>query len=193
MHPGDLGNGPDARLFRLAETDASVLTVEAEPVPASHPDAFDLARLTALASVLTDGEGRELVLITEAHRQIQLDVRSGTLLSGPVCLHFHVAGFLKLDAQTKTLLRLNALQRLGRFPTSLFPSETMARKWARALQAYDGIMAGASQRDIACILLSEKLVQEEWNGRSDFLRLRIQRLLAYGRKMVGGGWRTLLD
>lgn len=133
------------------------------------------------------------MLIAEGSRQIQLDVRSGTLLSGPIRLHFQLTGFRRLDAQTTTLVRLGALHRLGRLPTSLFPAEAAASKWARALQAYDGMMAGASQRDIARILFSEKLVQEEWSGRSDFLRLRVQRMLAYGRRMVGGGWRTLLD
>jgi hypothetical protein len=55
------------------------------------------------------------------------------------------------------------------------------------------MVAGASHREIAAVIFSPKLVADEWNGRSDFLRLRVQRLLRYGRDMVAGGYRKLLN
>jgi hypothetical protein len=60
------------------------------------------------------------------------------------------------------------------------------------LQAYDGLAAGASQREIAVVLFGETRVREEWKGRSDFLRLRVQRLINVGRDMVDGGYKRLL-
>ncbi len=63
---------------------------------------------------------------------------------------YHVEGLTHIDAKLRTLMRLSALCRLGRFPKSLFPQETAAAKWANALQAFDGMTAGASQREIGC-------------------------------------------
>lgn len=136
--------------------------------------------------------GQEWLLLSDGVGEVQLEVTEGTLGAGPVALHFEVTGFRRLCPKLRTLTRLEALHRLGRFPRSLFPVEAGAGKWARALQAYDGMVAGASQREIAVALMGEEFVREEWNGRSDFLRARVQRLLQYGRKMVNGGYRTIL-
>lgn len=182
----------ESRLFWHTDVDPSVVVAEAEPVPSSHADAFDIARFGDRAVLITDGHGRELVLLTDGVGEIQLDVRGGTLAAGPVRLRYRVEGLAHVDAKLRTLTRLSALCRLGRFPKSLFPPETAAAKWANALQAFDGMTAGASQREIAAVLFGERLVREEWNGRSDFLRLRVQRLLAYARRMVDGGYRSLL-
>jgi hypothetical protein len=61
-----------------------------------------------------------------------------------------------------------------------------------ALQAYDAVQAGASHRDIAAALFGEKAVKEDWYGRSDYLRLRVQRLVRMADKLVNGGYRNLL-
>ena len=139
-----------------------------------------------------DAHGHEILLLADAAGQIQLEIGVGTLGEGPVRLSYQLEGFESLDAKLVTLMRLSAFRRLGRFPKSLFQPETAASKWIKALQAYDGMAAGASHREIASVLFGERLVQEEWNGRSAFLRLRVQRLLHYARKMVDGGYKHLL-
>jgi len=50
----------------------------------------------------------------------------------------------------------------------------------------------ASHRDIAAALFGEKVVREDWSGRSDYLRLRVQRLIRTADKLVKGGYRDLL-
>jgi hypothetical protein len=35
-------------------------------------------------------------------------------------------------------------------------------------------------------------VRDDWAGSSDYLRLRVQRLVRAGDRMVGGGYRDLL-
>ena len=193
VHAGRSSDGDwDARLFWRADLDPSVIIVEAEPVPPSDVDAFDIANFPKRADLVMDAHGRELLLLTDNAGQIQLEIADGTVGEGPVRLHYQLNGFHSIDAKLRTLVRLSAFQRLGRFPKSLFPPETAASKWVKALQAYDGMAAGASHREIASVLFGERLVQEEWNGRSDFLRLRVQRLLHYGRKMVNGGYKHLL-
>jgi len=182
----------DVRLFWHTDIDPSVVVAEAEPVPLAHADAIDIARFGDKVAVVLDDQGHELALISDGVGEIQLDIRGGSLAAGPVRLRYQVEGLKHLDAKLRTLERLSAFCRLGRYPKSLFAPETAAPKWANALQAYDGMTAGASQREIAAVLFGERMVREEWNGRSDFLRLRVQRLLNYARKMVDGGYRSLL-
>jgi hypothetical protein len=194
VHSDDRGDGdPNARLFWLPEIDPAVVGVHAEPVPLSDPEAFDIAAFPDQAELVMDRHGLEFLLIDDGRHQIELQVRSGTLSNGPVRLRCDVELFGGADAKLLTLTRLSAFRRTGRFPGSLFPPERRAPKWALALQAYDGMQAGASLREIASALFTEKLVQEEWNGRSAFLKARVQRLLHYGRKMVNGEYRKLLQ
>lgn len=172
--------------------DPSVVRVQARPVSPSSVGAFDAARFGRKALVVRDTLGHEKAIFADEVGQVQLEVASGTLADGPVHLEFEVSGLTDIPAKVRTLSRLSAWHRLGRFPRSLFPPDTNAAKWVRALQAYDGMRAGASQREIAIALLGEKEVRDEWNGRSDFLRARVQRLLSFARSMVDGGYRKLL-
>src|SRR3546814_2425929 len=66
----------------------------------------------------------------------------------------------------------------------IYPPERRARRWAMALRAHDAVGAGASHREIAAALFGEKVVKEDWCGRSDYLRLRVQRLLRMADKLV---------
>jgi hypothetical protein len=42
------------------------------------------------------------------------------------------------------------------------------------------------------VLFGEKVAKEDWCGRSDYLRLRVQRLVRMADKLVNGGYRDLL-
>lgn len=180
-------------LFWRSDLDPSVLAVSAEPISLRHPDAFDIANCPGSADLVRDRHGREMVVLSEGGHQIQLDVGEGTLAAGPVRLRYQVGGFDKVEAKVRTISRLASLRHLGRFARGLFPAEAAAPRWISALQAYDGMAAGASQREIAAVVFGEKLVREEWKGRSDFLRLRVQRMITYSRNMVDGGYKQLLQ
>jgi hypothetical protein len=194
VHSETRGDGdPTIRLFWLPEFDPGVIPVHAEPVPPSDPEAFDIAAYADMTDLVMDRAGTELLVLDDGAHQIEMEIKSGTLSKGPVRLRCEIDLFAGSDAKAQTVLRLNAFRRHGRFPHNLFPPEQRAPKWARALQAYDGMVAGASLREIACVLYSEQFVAEEWNGRSAFLKARIQRILKYGRKMVHGDYKTLLQ
>jgi hypothetical protein len=194
VHAEKRGDGdPIQRLFWLPEYDPAVVAVHAEPVPPSDPEAFDIAAYTDMSDLAMDRQGAEFLVLDDGIHQIELQVCSGTLSQGPVRLRCDIGLFKGSEAKALTVLRLGAFRRLGRFPNNLFPPERRAPKWAVALQAYDGMLAGASHREIACVLFTEQFVREEWNGGSTFLKGRIQRLLRYGRKMVDGDYKTLLQ
>lgn len=194
VHAGSVGaSDPDEWLFWRADLDPSVLAVTAEPISRKHPDAFDVAHFPGLADLVRDRAGREMAVLSDGAHQIQLQVGEGTLSDGPIRLRYQVGGFGQVEAKLRTVARLASLRRHGCFVKRLFPDTPGAGRLVLALQAYDGLTAGASQRDIAIALFGEKMVREEWNGSSDFLRARVQRLINLGRNMVDGGYKRLLQ
>lgn len=61
----------------------------------------------------------------------------------------------------------------------------------RALQALDGVASGASQRDIAGVLVGDDVATKQWSTDSA-LRAQVRSLIERGRKFVSGGYRALL-
>lgn len=177
-------------MFWRPEANPFVLAVEARPVAADHPDAFDVRRFSSLATVLCCSK-QEHVLFGDGLRHLQLTVIAGSVLDGPVCLHYPLSGLRLVEAKVLTLQRLLGLCRLDRLPLGLYPPERRAGRWAMMLRAFDGAAAGASQRDIAAVLYGERAVREDW--QAGFLRTRVQRLLSGARGLVRGGYRKLLD
>ena len=182
----------DACIFWRADWNPSVLTVETLPVRRGDGDAFDIRHFESLATVLRRPGGHEHLLLSDGAHHLQIDVTAGSLLDGPVYFRYELSGFKHIEVKTLTLRRLMLLYRLGRFPRGLYPPERRARRWVMALRAYDAVQAGATHREIAAALFGESVVKEDWCGRSDYLRLRVQRLLRMADKLVNGGYRDLL-
>jgi hypothetical protein len=61
----------------------------------------------------------------------------------------------------------------------------------RTLQALDGTLAGASQREVAEILFGPGTVASRWHGDAD-LRAQVRRLIRRGRTLMAGGYDRLL-
>ncbi|MCT9000177.1 DUF2285 domain-containing protein [Chelativorans intermedius] len=179
-------------VFWRGDCHANILPVEAFPAGfVGDADSFDLLSVPHPVTVLRSLDG-EHVLICDGPRSLRLDVIAGSLLSGPVRLGYCLSGFAGVEAKVMTLRRLLALERLGRLPSALFRPERKARRWGMVLQAYDGMRAGASQREIATILYGEERVRADWEA--GYLRTRVQRLIRTAEKMiVGGGYRVLLQ
>lgn len=169
-----------------------MLAIKASPAPSSDVDAFDIRHFHGLATVLRCPDGHELLLFSDGNHRIQLDLTAGSVLDGPVRFRYELSGFKHIEAKILTLRRFVMLRQLGRFPRGLFTPERRARRWMLALQAYDGVQSGARQREIALALFGEKIVRDDWHGRSDYLRLRVQRAIRNGQSLVNGGYRALL-
>lgn len=67
-----------------------------------------------------------------------------------------------------------------------------ARRLARALQALDGRLAGASYREIALVLFGEARLREAGYWRTSGLRKTAIGLVDSGRALMSGGYRRLL-
>lgn len=166
------------------------MSVEATPLAADQADAFDIRQFEHLAHVLRC-DGYEHVLFSDGLRHLQLGVTMGTVLDGPVYLRYALSGLRGVETKVLTLRRFCHLCRFGRFSRTLYPPERRAPRWAMLLRAWDGIQAGASQREIAATLFGENAVHRDW--AAGFLRTRVQRLIRGAEKLIGGGYRQLLQ
>lgn len=155
------------------------------------PDALDLRALGVEAHVVRRRTG-EALLLRQGLRTLRLDARTGTFLDGAVRLRYSIEGIRNLGHQLLTLRRLVALRRLGRLPSSLYPIERRVDRWILVLRVLDAVSAGASQKQMAEALFGPARVLSDWRSNSDYLRLRVQRLVRTGTALVGGGYRSVL-
>lgn len=175
-----------ARLLWAADVDLGVLQVDLAPAASAADDSFDLRRFAAMATVVSNDSGHEHIAISDGYRRIRIDVSSGSLLDGPVVLRHLLEGVDRLDHKLLTLRRLVALQRHGKFVSTLFPVSPQTRRIVMALRVNDALQAGASQREIAIALFGKNVVDNDWTAGSDYLRLRVRRLVTLALRMASG-------
>lgn len=96
-------------------------------------------------------------------------------------------GFARLDA----VYRLLAMIHGRAVPADKRLTRQKHLRAKRMLQAHDGRLAGASQREIAEVIFKMPAIsRDEWQSASQ--RFAVMALLRDARKMVDGGYLTLL-
>ncbi len=156
----------ESRIVRRVKVSRGALTFDVACCPS-----FDYGRVAPTVTMVKGGA--------------ILEVRAGTLLEGPVRLTYDLAGFADIDIRLQALGHFVALHRLNRLPSGLFRTGPRARRWAMALQAWDGGRAGASQREIAVALFGGARVAADW-AAGDHMRKRVARLVRTGDRLVAG-------
>jgi hypothetical protein len=180
-------------LLWRAEVDPAVLPVRATPTAADDPDALDLTRLRPLVTFARGGDGQAYVALSDGWRRIRLDVVEGRFDDGAfVRLDYLMSGFRHLEPRLQAIRRLARLRADGRLDKNLYPKPPGMTRRIEALQVADALQDGASYRDIAVALFGEGRVRADWRARSDFLLSQIRRRAAEARRMLAGGYRTLL-
>jgi hypothetical protein len=169
-----------------------VLTTIATEAQANGPETLDLRRLALPIAMLRQPDGRLHLLILDGPRRLQIEVVSTRLSRDPVRLLIPVWPPPEDEPRVLALRRFLHLRAAGALPDKLYRAERRGPRWAEILRAHDARLAGASQRDIAAALFGPDRVRDDWAGSSDYLRLRVQRLVRAGDRMVGGGYRDLL-
>lgn len=183
---------PQARLFWRADVDPGALRVIARATGARDPAGLPFHRLGRFLSVVHDTSGGEHALLSDGFHHIRLDVEEGTLAAGPVLLHYLLDGLRDADVKFETVRRLAGLCQARRLSPALFPADPYRDRCLLLLRVGDAIRAGASQRDVAILLVGADRVRDEWQGRSDALRSRVRRPVAEVRRLAAGGYRMLL-
>ena len=165
----------------------------AEGAGSSDSQAFDVLAQRVPATVLRCRGRPEELRLACAGRAVRLSIKSGTLLDGPVRLSFHLEGDRFLAIRLRALDAFNGLLSQGRIPDLPAPFAPSARKMAMLLATIDGLARGWSQKEIAIALFGEKTVAADWGGRSDFLKSRVRRLIAWARELGGNAYLGLLQ
>lgn len=153
-------------------------------------DRFDLARFAAVTTVVRDRAGTEHLLVSDGASSLRLDILSGSVLAGPVCLAYRLAGLAALRGPLDTLGGLLRLSQSGRLARPA--ARDRNRRLVLLLRAWDALRDGASQRELAAVLLSDEAAARRWRTEAPSLRARAQRLARSARAMASGGYRRLL-
>jgi hypothetical protein len=154
---------------------------------------FDLLAQRVPATLLRCHGRPEELRLAWGGRAVRLSITSGTLLDGPVRLSFHLDGDRALSIRLRALRAFNSLASHGCIPDLPAPFAPSARKMAMLLATIDGLARGWSQKEIAIALFGENAVAANWGGRSDFLKSRVRRLIAWARDLVGDAYLGLLQ
>ncbi len=188
--PGPRGDPLPAALWRW-QADPAVPVLSLEPAAARERDALDLPRLPVASLVVRTGDGAQHVLIADGAARLRFAVVQGDVLAGPAACRFHLPAHSVGAGSLDSLRLLIALRDTGRLPATAHRPPAKAARWLQILQVHDGRRAGASHREIAQALFGADRVQTDWNGRSDYMRMRVQRLVRAAEAVVRGGYRSL--
>jgi hypothetical protein len=131
-------------------------------------------------------------VLSDGWHRIRIDLEAGTLSEGPVVLEYRLWGVRHVRSKILPLRRFVHLCTEGRFSRTLFPADPAVARLIAALRVHDALSVGASQREIAELLVGVEQARFDWNGASDSLRSRIRRLVKEARRLAAGGYRSLL-
>jgi len=153
---------------------------------------LDLAMLGCRTTVVRGADAREHVVLHDGGSHLRFDVRSGSVLAGPVALQIVFERLDRADQGWAALRRLRETIGMGRLAARPALRGAAACRAIAALRCWDARRAGASHRDLAELLVGPERTRAEWRGASDHLRSRVRRSVRFAEAMIFGGWRALL-
>jgi len=160
----------------------------AERVSKGLAGTFDLSCLRCSATLLKTRDDLQHVVLRQNNFDMQICV-TGVDISLPVALQIDALWPAERIAQRLHALEcLNVLTGDGRLPRKLFPPDPRGARLAFVLQALDGFLARASQREIAVALFGAQRIQADWSDPGDHVRDRVRRAIRRGRALMNGGY-----
>lgn len=188
--PGPAGDPVPAVIWRW-QADPSLPVLSVSPSTSDDPEALDLQGLELAVLVVRTDDGGQHVLVSDGPRRLRFAVVEGDVLASPVRCRYLLPPHSMGAGSLESLRVLVILRDTGQLPPTAGRAPPKAGRWAQAIRAHDARSQGASQRDIATLLFGEARVHEDWSGRSDYMRMRVQRLLRAAEDLVAGGYRAL--
>ncbi|MEY9437315.1 hypothetical protein ABIF14_004406 [Bradyrhizobium elkanii] len=138
-----------------------------------------------------DADGRPLVLLKGRGVHVAVELHDLPVMTRRFRPVFELERLSELAAQTELLKRLQRFMVKETAPpeTSFLGADERLRQ---ALLALDESLNGKTYRQIATAIFGAKMVADEWQGPSQFLKDRTRRLVAKGTELMRGGYRDLL-
>lgn len=137
------------------------------------------------------GDGRRLLLVSTVGRKVLRLAIAGGLREGAPYAYAIRAG-TGLKRRWRAVEELIAVtDRAAAASESAERPPRMALVHMRTLQALDGALAGATQREIAAVVFGAERVARDWTPDSE-LRAQVRHLIRRGRAFMNGEYRSLL-
>lgn len=157
-------------------------------------ETLDLGKLRCRAVVYDFGvEERREVLLAQDGRSLQLTIFGSVPLENALLLTPALPEGRYSKARLQAVKRLSDAVKHGCLRPSLYRKERQSNRLARVIQALDGWLARASQREIAMSLFGEERVMRDWQDPRNHLRDHVRRAVAYGRELMASRYRRFLD
>jgi hypothetical protein len=137
-------------------------------------------------------ENRKEVLLAEDGRSLQLTIFGNTPLHEALLLTPALPVARHGDSRLLAVRRLADVVKHGWLRPALYKRERQSARLARVVQALDGWLAKASQREIAIALYTQDRVDRDWNDPRNHMRDHVRRAVAYGRELMTGRYRRFL-
>lgn len=177
----------EARVIWLPQDDTSAIVLGAQPDILST-SADRQHTIDTTTSVDADGE-TFLVFDLGNGQRVELVYPSKTRPAKPLgaFIPLNLEGFGRIESVARLLAALH-----GRaIPPDTRLTRQQRARLCRMLQAFDGYRYGATQQEIAQVILRiTPLNRDDWQASS--ARHAIKSLLRDARAMIAGGYRTLL-
>lgn len=172
---------------------ASVLRLTAFGLDAKVDATLFLLRTIECPSLLLElPQGPQHLLFTEGGRGLQLSVE-GTDVVRSVRLMTNSTPDGKLAGpQMRSLQCLNDLRLTGHFFRSNVQRDPLSPRFRRVLRILDGNLSGATNQEIAKVVLKDEYSEAGWNAPDYSMRDRIRKALARGHFLMREGYRKLL-
>jgi len=182
-------SAPDAPISWLDTAGAAVLDARSSlAAPRVLPDIV-LTQLPSVTHVVLGPADTEQLLIRTSDCAVTLRLHGAHAADGPVRLTFQVPGLSRAQGLGTLLAELPDL--LAATPRR---SKRSRRQFLLrdALIVLDGRGAGASYREIACVIYGTERARTAWNSLSRSLKDRLHRAFNIGKALRDGGYRTLI-
>lgn len=154
---------------------------------------FSLSDIPLPSVVLRTVDGVQHVVIKDEVRSLQLTVR-GASLEQPVGLlvdtALHTPAFP--DRQMEALASLRILLSTGELSRRHLPPHPRSERLGFYRAAFDGIVEGLTQKEIAVKLVGRETVDREWPNADGPLRARVRYAMLRSRQLVNHGYLALL-
>lgn len=193
-------NSQTAPVFWTMEANPRVIGVETVPRQKGDPKSllntiFDLRLFGATRIHLTDGYGKEHLLLLRGNRVVQMHCEGHTLLNGDVELRFILEGFGSLDAKIDTIRRLAQLydKNSGANPTLRDGWSSKTASLRDALIALDVYQTGGNHVDTAVAIYGQQAVDDQYYNSDSSLKNKMYRARRRGIELMEGGYKALMQ
>lgn len=152
-----------------------------------------LKGLACRVTILAEPNRHHHILFSQAGRALQIDLRGAI---EPSATSIAIAAMPRLERLSPQIHALRSLADLARnrcLRPALYPPAARGARFARVLQALDGWLAGATQREIAVALFGEHRVDEGWSEPRQSLRDQTRRAIARAKALMTGGYLQLIE